>query len=312
MEENKIESKLNWVDKLKPSSKNKFIQKKFKNFSKNNDNVSESSFIKNIENIENFGNNYTKEEFIKKDSYNVNIDKNWNIIVRQSKQQFLQLDLNQSEIIKPDDASIMSENFEEINNFIEEKYKNAISENNYFNQESHSIIPFLLISSKEIHRMCLSDYEIKLAFRSYEKKARKVRLDGYDFYKIGLINFYQAKYYTSYCHLKSAHKMRKNDVNIAKWFAFSCLVLIFCEKKIDFLKITKTVLSNEVEGDTQNNLFFIPCCTSRKNIKNVNMQILKSEVNDNSHHITPSVLSKELQDALNIVINNEKHFVEGW
>jgi hypothetical protein len=311
MEELKNDSKIKWTEKLKPSTKNKFIQKKYSNLSKNQDSFSESSFIKNIYNFDNL-NNLRKEELPKKDSFSENTEKKSNLHQRQSKQQFLQVDLNQSEIIKPEESSFMTENFEEINDFIEEKYKNVISENNFFLQESHSIIPFLLISNKEIHRMCLSDYEIKLAFKSYEKKSRKGRLDGYDYYKIGLITFYQGKYYTSYCQFKSAHKMRSNDPNIAKWYAFSCLVMLFCEKKIDFEKITKTLLIKENTDDSESNGFFIPCCSSRKGMRSINMQILKSEINENTNNITVSALCKELQETLQFVLNSDRHCVEGW
>ena len=88
--------------------------------------------------------------------------------------------------------------------------------------------------------------------------------------------------------------------------------MLFCDKKIDFHKITKTILSKEVSSESETNSFFIPCCSSRKNVKNVNMQILKSEINDNTHNVTASLLSKELQECLSIVTNNEKHYVEAW
>ena len=39
-----------------------------------------------------------------------------------------------------------------------------LCENGFLKQPYHSIIPFILMQNKEIHRMCLSDYELKLFY----------------------------------------------------------------------------------------------------------------------------------------------------
>ena len=80
-------------------------------------------------------------------------------------------------------------------------------------QECHSIIPFLLISSKEIHRVCLSDYEIKHIYKLYKSKTKSFKAEGIDYYRIGLINFYKGKYILAYNSIKSAIKNNNKDLN---------------------------------------------------------------------------------------------------
>jgi len=97
-------------------------------------------------------------------------------------------------------------------------------DNMILNHETHSIIPFLLISNKEVHRMCLSDYDIKAIYKTFQKKSKLKNIDGFDYYMIGLVNFYKGKYQIAYTNFKLASEKRPTEPNIAKWFAFRCIV----------------------------------------------------------------------------------------
>lgn len=158
----------------------------------------------------------------------------WSNMVKKSKQEMLKLDLSQSEVLSSTnqlDFSAMSENMDDmdnLNDLIEENYQVVITENSFLRQESHSILPFLFLSSREIHRMCLSDYEVKLVNKSIKNKIKNNRLDWMDYYKKGLIKFYQAKYFDSYMNFKAAYNMRSKDKEVAKWLAFNVLIIVFC------------------------------------------------------------------------------------
>jgi len=186
----------------------------------------------------------------------------------------------------------------------------------FLRQENHSIIPFLLISNKEVHRMCLSDYEIKLIYKTFQKKSKLQKMDGFDFYKIGLVNFYKGKFQTAYTNFKVANKLRSTEPNISKWFAFTCIVLLFCDKKIDFTNLLKVDLEPVDKSETSDNLFSM-CCGVRKstsekvNKKNV-YQILKNEPSDSSRTSPIGVLANEAQEQLKLVLESEKHALEGW
>jgi hypothetical protein len=171
-------------------------------------------------------------------------------MVKKSKQEVLKLELSQSEVLSSTnqlDFSAMSENMEDLNDIIEENYQVVITENSFLRQESHSILPFLFLNSKEIHRMCLSDYEIKLVNKSIKNKIKNNRLDWIDYYKKGLIKFYQAKYFESYLNFKAAHNMHNKDKEVSKWLAFNTLIIIFCtnrepneNSKVNFNDITSS------------------------------------------------------------------------
>lgn len=215
-----------------------------------------------------------------------------------------------------------------------------MSENLLLRQEYHSIIPFLLISSKSVHRMCLSDYEIKLVIKTFQKRSKCNRLECFDYYKIGLINFFKGNYVNAYNNFKRSYNMKLKDSinssnnninnmnnnynnissgvmnikrtsisdkyhmnnkntritestennsnspsnnslsNIAKWLAFSGMILLFCEGsqnstqgKIDFRKINKIKIE-EFEQEENSSNFLFNCCSVRKKEK---LAILKME-----------------------------------
>jgi hypothetical protein len=163
----------------------------------------------------------------------------------------------------------------------------SMSEHMFLRQDYHSIIPFLLISNKEVHRLCLSDYEIKQTLKSFNDKAKNEKLDCFEFYRIGLINFYKGHFLNSYHNFKTAYQLldihenlsnNKNfkisyiQANICKWLAFSLLVLIFCgENIIDFTIIKhinqEEVSNNQERKNTDDFSIFNSCCTVRKNQK---------------------------------------------
>lgn len=192
----------------------------------------------------------------------------WTNILRKSKEEALKLDLSQSEVLSQTnqlDFSAMSENIDDLNDIIEENYQMVITENSFLRQGYHSILPFLFLSSREIHRMCLSDYEIKMVNKSIKNKIKNNRLDWMDYFKKGLIKFYQAKYFESYFNFKAAFSMQKNDKEIAKWLAFNILIIIFCtnfenneaSNKFNFNDITNSFFNfNEKNTNSPNSTNF--------------------------------------------------------
>ncbi len=250
--------------------------------------------------------------------------------------------------------------------------------------------------------MCLSDYEIKLVIKTFQKKSKCNRLESFDYYKMGIINFFKANYINAYNNFKRSYDMKIKDsvnsshnntknyninnpnllninhtipsekcnlnnkntritesidnhtnyisnnniVNVAKWVAFSAMILLFCQGsknnsqvKIDFGNINQIKIEqNEHEENSSNFLF--NCCSIRNkgkigdhenvegnnNIKNINNFIksknsitnsilkLHNSFNGNDlsliKHDTISI-AKEIEDLLKIVCENEKNIVEG-
>ncbi len=174
------------------------------------------------------------------------------------------------------DNTGVSDDIENINKIMEEKMILNLYENGFLKQLYHSIVPFILIQNKEIHRMCLSDYELKIFYKTYNKKrSESERKNPYESYRQGIIKFYNGKYLDSYSHFKSAHIKKENDLNIAKWLAFTALILLMCNKKIDFsniknIKVETNKENDNFNNDTDNGIFF-SCCSSRKNDFKINI-----------------------------------------
>lgn len=315
MDDSTITNTKSLVDKLQPSTRNRLIGKKFKMFEKTGQ---ESTDLRNwgIEPI------LTTEQ---NTSHQQSYHQKWSTAVRQTKQEALHLDLSASEVynnFNKDDFSMISENLEDMNNFIEENYHINLTENMFLRQENHSILPFLLLSSKELHRMSLSDYEIKLVYKSVKNKIKTNRIDGMDYYKIGLINFYKGKHVLAYTKFRSALQLRPNEAVILKWLAFTCLVLIFCYKnenrqnyKIDFRNLKDVEIDEEKENNEQEDSIFF-CCNNRKSkIKNLSStmsEIENANINESNIQLNRLDLCRELEDYLSSIILNETHCIEGW
>lgn len=226
----------------------------------------------------------------------------------------------------------------------------VLTENMFLRQEYHSIMPFLLISSKEVHRMCLSDNEIKLIIRVARKRNKNNRFDYFTYYRIGLIDFFLGNYYSAYSNFKNAFKYSDSipnencssntKANIIKWYVFSLMVLVFCENKIiDFLNIRYLKLEENKQKE-KDGLFSFPCCTVRKTgkmsdgakiSKNKNGTIFKinnenekkngstNYSSNNSYSSNGGIDSldsvefcKEMEVLLTRIKDNEKNWVEVW
>jgi hypothetical protein len=286
------------MDKLKPSSKNKIIMKKYKNLGGGN----------GLDATQDSGKPWLFEP-VKTDH---SFQQKWNKVVQQSKQEAMQLDLNASEVgnAQKEEVSLLSENMEDINNYIEENYQIVLSENMFLRQENHSIIPFLLCPSKKIHRMCLSDYEIKMMYKMFRKKLKHNRIDGIDYYKIGIIDFYKGKYIKAYNNLKIAYDMRPNEVTIAKWLGFTILVLVFCKNKIDFSGIKDVDIEPaEPKEEEAEESFFFKCCISRKSNRRIDYENALTESNLDTYRFS---LCKDLEHLLKIISEDYTHCIEGW
>ena len=313
----------NWMEKLKPSNKNKLILQKYKNLSpltpdtdnKNYDlnidqnkkneeiisvekNQNKNNFpIENIINldslqiIKNPENKIQENSILNKNSTNENLKKRnsenlsknssdenenksylakWNKCVFENRPNLVELNTiqDQSQVIlkNHNDNTALSDDIEKINNIMEERIKLNLCENGFLKQPYHSIIPFILIQNKEIHRMCLSDYELKLFYKTYnKKKSESERKNPYESYRQGIIKFYKGKYLDAYSNFKSAYMKKENDLNIVKWLAFTSIILLMCNKKIDFLNIKKVKVEiSKEESDVKENNVIFPCCSSRK------------------------------------------------
>jgi hypothetical protein len=95
---------------------------------------------------------------------------------------------------------------------------------------SYSIIPFLLLTGKEIHRMCFSDYRINSIKTMIRKKFKNKTIDWIDYYKLGIFKIYQGKYYDAFKYFKRSEKINPNENQIKKWICFCLLNFIFFHK----------------------------------------------------------------------------------
>jgi len=214
----------------------------------------------------------SKDSLISENDNNKSYLAKWNKCVFENKLTLAELNSihDQSQVIlqKNIDNTVLSDDLEHINNEMEERMKLNLCENGFLKQLYHSIIPFLLIQNKEIHRMCLSDYELKLFYKTYnKKKSESERKNPYESYRQGIIKFYKGKYLDAYSHFKSAHMKKETDLNIAKWLAFTAIILLMCNKKIDFTNIKDIKVENNKDagGEPKDNSILFPCCSSRKN-----------------------------------------------
>lgn len=214
---------------------------------------------------------------ISKDSNTSEFDNNksylakWNKCVFENKLSLAELNNinDQSQVILKNnlDNTALSDDLEKINNIMEERIKINLCENGFLKQTYHSIIPFILIQNKEVHRVCLSDYELKFFYKIYnKKKSESERKNPYESYRQGIIKFYKGKYLDAYLYFKNAHIKKETDLNIAKWLAFTSLILLMCSKKIDFKNIKNVkVEANKEEDEVKESGIIFPCCSSRKN-----------------------------------------------
>jgi len=154
--------------------------------------------------------------------------------------------VNASQIQNENSVFSDNSNFEDFEKILtEENLSNLINENSFSNSESQSTLPFFLLSSREIHRMCISDYEIKLICKKFRYKQKIKRLDWIDFYKKGLIKVFQAKYFEAYNYFKEAESFKKEEIEVKKWICFVQILIIFC---VDFRKSKENFRSlNELD-----------------------------------------------------------------
>lgn len=219
-------TKESWIDRLRPSNKNTIIQKKFRKMSLNNDSkeIEDKLNLSHIEYIN------TQQE----------------------------LSLTELSIYDHEDTM---RNLDHINKFIEEKHQIEITENFFLKKTFHSIIPFFLVSDRSVHRLTLSDYEIKIICKEHCDKS-KIRRESVDNYKIGIVNFYRGRFDLAYLKFKNAYESNNSDINLSKWLCFTILILLNPDivkgKKIQFDQVNLTT----PQGETK--ISFFKCCSTRK------------------------------------------------
>lgn len=294
----KSKQQVNWMDKLIPSNKNPLIQSKLKSLSTlpniPTEGMDPSFSIDTVSNVNNstFDANLNKN----KDETNESYQEKWKKIVRENKFNYA------IETYPEKDSENSNLTFDEINELIEEKYKTAINDKFFLRNSFHSILPFIFIKSKEIHRMTLSDYEIKMICKSQVFNA-KPQLECYDYYKIGIINFYKGKYTNAYSNFKKAYELlassNSNDPNVTKWLCFSGLVIVFCTRfknQVDFKLIRKEFNTEQVCEN-----FFFNCC----GIRNKSNSIKVNPINDPSNDFSSSLILNEVCEMIAQTVDDQ-------
>jgi len=279
---------------------------KIENINEGESNPNELNFFKDDNSKQEIINNLKQKNNLG-DTLNISISEKdnksyldkWNKCVFDRRPTFTELNNinDQSQVIFKNnlDITVLSDDLENINNIMEERIKLNLYENGFLKQLYHSIIPFLLIQNKEVHRMCLSDYELKLFYKTYnKKKSESERKNPYESYRQGIIKFYKGKYLDAYSHFKSAHIKKESDLNISKWLAFTSLILLMCNKKIDFTNIknvkVETNINDSEEKDSSDKDLIFPCCSSRKsdnkmkNLQNKNSTIKNNFIFNNGYN----------------------------
>jgi hypothetical protein len=338
-EELVMTSKNYWLEKLQTSSKNVLLKKKHYNQQKNIDKGTQDNTREYFLSDKGWDSKFERKHI------NVLDTKKWEKFNRNLKEKDYDcLSISQS-IVKEGnyEGSVISENLEEINYLIEENFKMSVTENIFLRSEYHSIIPFLLINSKEIHRLVLSDYEIKEILRSFTKKSKQRKLDGFEYYRIGLINFYKGDFYSAYHNFKIGYNLinqtRLSDTlnkgvnsnayhNICKWLAFTGLIILFLVNQnktlINFSYLKNLIIKETVTEENPKNNMFLTCCTVRKNSQhkynNNNFNFShgysitneKDHTMDNSFTQKPNLLASEIEELLDIVKSNPINSLEAW
>ena len=213
---------------------------------------------------------------------------------------------------------------------IEEQYTHFLSENSFLKKEFHSIIPFLLLKNSNIHRLVLSDYELKQEKKEFKLRKELKRITAMDYYKKGLIYFYQNDYVKALTNFKLSSFIRKNNSNIKKWISFCCFKLILKKTLLDNKNNPEQIFNSESkeqllnypnDNDKKddkgnllsnlNNLF--DCCSSR-NKKNENTEVKeftsflfnKGQTGKIKNNLPLSYLIKEFEEGIDFIIPNTK------
>ncbi len=125
-------------------------------------------------------------------------------------------------------------------------------------------------------------------------------MNDIDYYHKGLINFYLANYSKAFDIFSNGYKLFPENMNLAKWLAFSCVVLIFCDKNIDFSKISSLKI-NEDSKDRYNETSNYSFCIMRK-----------SEMKIDNMSRDKSYYCQMCEELLEKLISNTKTQIEGW
>ena len=228
-------------------------------------------------------------------------------------------ELNYSKVKTYENDSLLDENLKEITDKIEEEFNEYSSETSFFKKEFHSIIPFLVLKNQMIHRLTLSDYEIKKEKKEFKMKLKMRRITPMDYYKKGLLHFYLGNYLKAFQNFKMSSLLRKDNANIIKWLVFSAIKIIFSTEKEkehfesydssdESLYILKNDIHKEKEGliNKINNIF--DCCISRKkesaNNNKYQSSIFKENTkNLNKKEISLSLLIEEIENGVHFLIS---------
>lgn len=128
--------------------------------------------------------------------------------------------------------------FSKVHLMANESFDSSFNPSVFLNKSRHSIIPFLLTSSKDLHLSFISDDEVNKVSKLLSQK-KSTEYSKFDFYKLGLISLSQNKIIDAHQHFQNAFKLDKLNENFKKWYLFSCLIILFCRKSIRFADINK-------------------------------------------------------------------------
>lgn len=313
-----------WVNCIKETRKINFTnqidndnsEKKRKSKYKNHINIRDITASLNISNNNNQSSAFNQLNFKKNESSNTLFH------------------LNNSNISRNID-DFDDDNFDEdLNNLNELIDDETNKKTNFFKNEYHDIMPFLMSSDIELHRLTISDFDIKSVYKDlYEKVKSDEYFDSFDLYLLGLIEFYRGKYISAYdCFYNSKLILKKSGtktdncfyLNLSKWLAFSAIIIFFAFLNSGVGKIHKeyngvfkisikesiilfTILNIKSSNDESNKddgFLGLFCCGSRKT-ESDNHKLIKSPISNSK--------SKNLKDSDSKIIRlakflNKKHY----
>lgn len=226
------------LKKLKKSNKNTIISAKFNFFRKNDNN----QVIDNKP--------QPNTPIISSGVHQSDFDNNvWDNLVKSSLNKF-----NNDNLI---DIS-RNTNDEELTNYYD-KFKQVGPSSQSFCESSYcSIIPFLLIHDKQLHRGVISEIDLYKWLNIVNNHNYK------NYYQKGLILFYYGDYLSSYKFFKLSVSLFENEIankkisnkismlfgNIYKWLAFAAMLILFCQEKskVNSINLCKKLKNKIIES----------------------------------------------------------------
>ena len=286
------------LTKLKKSNKNTIISSKFNFVRKNENNQANDNKTQTIKSNINSG--------LHQSDFDNNV---WDNLVKSSTNK-VNNDNNLLDISK-------NTNDEELTTYYD-KFKQVNSSSQSFCESSYSsIIPFLLIQDKQLHRGVISEIDLNKWLNVIDNQNYKY------YYQKGLILFYYGDYLSSYNFFKLSVSLFESEIanknlsnkismllgNIYKWLAFAAMIVLFCQDKskvtsIDLCQQLKCKLFEPTNSNLNNkiqekiNPLFI-CFNRRKEDSNKSSLLFLSEkFDENKNYIITNLTQLNVDTSI--------------